>query len=105
VDWERPNGHPRSLVVVALAKSRVIGFAWTVGGSESTAHVKEVAVLEAYQGRGIGPRLVRTAGEWMAELGHDSVSILPITGSGAWVTAHEFQPLFGAYWARIVDIT
>lgn len=91
IDWERPDGHPHSLVVVALTDSRAVGFAWVVGGSEPTAHVKEVAVLPAFQNHGIGPRLVLTVGEWMGELGHDSLSILPITGTGAWVTAHGFR--------------
>ena len=104
IPWERPAGHGPSLVIVARAGVSIVGFAWVVGAWDRMAHVKEVAVLKKHQGQGVGPRLVHTAADWMAELRYESISILPVNGSDAWVTTHGFRWKDGSYEALISDI-
>ena len=102
--WERPDGHPYSVVVVARARDRIVGYAWAVGGLDPMAHIKEVAVVAEHQRRGIGPNLVKAAAEWMAELGHESIAILPITERKTWVTKLGFRKDGPIYSVRISEI-
>lgn len=81
-----PNRGTGLWTVVAGASNVPVGLAWCVrwAGDPAVALIEEVAVVPTWQRCGIGSRLVQEAARWMSELGFDSVTAHPISGS-AWL--------------------
>src|SRR5688500_4489218 len=57
-------------VIAANVGRRPVGVAWAVhsAGDPTGAYIEEIAVLEAYQGRGIGVALLHEVARWMVEI-------------------------------------
>jgi GNAT superfamily N-acetyltransferase len=98
--WAR---HGSWLIRAAVAE-RPIGIAWTLPwvGPEPWANIEEVAVVAAWQRRGIGSALVRESMQWMAEKGVQSVSVCPISGS-YWIENLGFSPMAGGSFIRDIS--
>jgi GNAT superfamily N-acetyltransferase len=80
-----------SWVVRAKVRNKTVGFAWVVAGvPEASVYIEETAVVADMQRRGVGSRLVVEAVRWMAELGYETVTITPISGT-AWVERLGFR--------------
>lgn len=104
--WRRPLSNPesRSVIYVAEADSQVIGFA--AGGPERTEHavykteIYAIYLLQAYQGQGIGRKLVQAVVRQLVDRGYSTMLI--------WVAAknpatHFYASLGGQPFDRKAD--
>jgi GNAT superfamily N-acetyltransferase len=93
-----------SWLIRAAVAECPIGLAWTLPwvGSEPWANIEEVAVVANWQRRGIGSALVKESMKWMAEMGVQSISVCPVSGSH-WIEKLGFVPLGGSTFIRDVS--
>jgi GNAT superfamily N-acetyltransferase len=71
---ECERAHAEGVVLVAEAGGALVGFLliWPCDGR---AHIVEVAVMQAHQGRGIGRALFAAAEDWARAAGYDEITL------------------------------